>query len=616
MPSVRGAARGVRKLLLNQLKSYILFSVGVAVGEWIRHHGMKLLHRHKRQEGEQRSSSLKEPGRTFAVVTTAALPWRTGTSMNPMLRAAHLAADPTRKVLLVVPWVEPEQQALIFPPGVTFETREQQAEFILKEARQRTSLTHPFQVVFYAGKYFPSFGSIFPAEDIIAVIPQHERDVAILEEPEHLNWFNHSTRWSHAFPHVVGIMHTNYLAYVKEGQATGFLNAAAVYRVNRWMCRIHCDKVVKLSDAVQKLPHQVTCNVHGVAGVFLDIGRSKAHKPPAGQHRFSKGAYFIGKAIWGKGYRELINLGAEYEQAKPDPLVLDVIGSGEDLSAIQEYAASKALTWNWLGGKDHADPSMHDYQVFINPSTSDVVATTTAEALAMGKWVVVPDIACNAFFKQFRNCLTYKDGSGFIAAVDRALQKEPAPLSDSELRKLTWEAATERLLEVGSLSADEAPSAAEQRYTAALWRMWRSIVGFTALREALGMTSTTGLDEPELSESDTEEEQQQQKQQQQTPAAAAVTPTAAAPAGAAGAGPSLPPRRSQQQQQQQGASAASSGQSSAAAAAAAKAARAQAVQAELLQARSMGAPAGADWDEDWVTEPTGEALTSKSEPVL
>lgn len=52
--------------------------------------------------------------------------------------------------------------------------------------------------------------------------------------------------------------HTNYLAYVMEGQTTGFLNAAAVYRVNRWVCRIHCDKVIKLSDAVQKLPHQVS----------------------------------------------------------------------------------------------------------------------------------------------------------------------------------------------------------------------------------------------------------------------------------------------------------------------------------------------------------------------
>jgi len=55
--------------------------------------------------------------------------------MNPMLRAAHLASgDSSRKVLLVVPWVEVEQQPLIYPHGMTFDTREQQAEYILKGA--------------------------------------------------------------------------------------------------------------------------------------------------------------------------------------------------------------------------------------------------------------------------------------------------------------------------------------------------------------------------------------------------------------------------------------------------------------------------------------------------
>lgn len=52
----------------------------------------------------------------------------------------------------------------------------------------------------------------------------------------------------------------------------------------------------------------------------------------------------------------------------------------------------------------------------------------------MGKWVVVQDIACNAFFKQFKNCLVYGDAAGFVSAVDRALLNEPTPMSDLELK--------------------------------------------------------------------------------------------------------------------------------------------------------------------------------------
>lgn len=52
-------------------------------------------------------------------------------------------------------------------------------------------------------------------------------------------------------------------------------------------CLVAVLQVVKLSDTVQSLPRQVTCNVHGVAQCFLDVGRDAAQQA-AGETRLCK----------------------------------------------------------------------------------------------------------------------------------------------------------------------------------------------------------------------------------------------------------------------------------------------------------------------------------------
>ncbi|CAK0858304.1 unnamed protein product [Prorocentrum cordatum] len=57
----------------------------------------------------------------FTILTTASLPWRTGTAVNPTLRAAYLARS-GREVTLVLPWLpDRAQQAMLYPEGLLFD---------------------------------------------------------------------------------------------------------------------------------------------------------------------------------------------------------------------------------------------------------------------------------------------------------------------------------------------------------------------------------------------------------------------------------------------------------------------------------------------------------------
>ena len=461
--------------------------------------------------------SLRDPGRSVAIVTTAALPWMTGTAVNPLLRAAYLARRGLHDVTLVIPWLAPAEQKLIHP-SVIFETPEEQGAYVRRWVKERCGFEPAMKLDFYPGRYATDKYSIIPVGDVSEYITDKKHDVAVLEEPEHLNWYHSGSRWSDKFDHVVGVVHTNYLEYARL-EKHGEMKEAAMRLINSWVSRVHCHKIIKLSDAVQDFPRSETVNVHGVSPVFLEVGRRKAtaaaqasaaeHDPDAAaaqamgrtvsnvlaslsarsQRReasrrakndasgsspekrppspeaihpsdevFNKGCYFLGKVVWGKGFHELLQRVEEHNSSADGakyPLEMDVFGSGEDFDAVTNKSREKGLPLTFRGRADHASDQMHDYKVFINPSLSDVVATTTAEALAMGKYVICAQHPSNAFFSTFPNCLTYDSPEQFSECVKRALSTDPAPLTSRDRYRLSWEAATDRFLDAAELGAEQ-----------------------------------------------------------------------------------------------------------------------------------------------------------------
>ncbi|KAL5565560.1 hypothetical protein UlMin_028724 [Ulmus minor] len=387
--------------------------------------------------------------RHIAIFTTASLPWMTGTAVNPLFRAAYLSKDGERKVTLVIPWLSSKDQELVYPNNIRFNSPAEHEAYVHQWVEERTGFKSGLSIRFYPGKFSRDNGSILAAGDISEIIPDEDADVAVLEEPEHLTWFHHGKRWKTKFCMVIGIVHTNYLEYVKR-EKNGRIKALLLKYVNTWVVGIYCHKVIRLSAATQDYPNSIICNVHGVNPKFLEIGKKKLEQQQNGNMAFTTGAYYIGKMIWSKGYKELLDL-LHVHQKELTGLEVDLYGSGEDSVQVQEAAKKLELAVQVHPGRDHADPIFHDYKVFLNPSTTDVVCTTTAEALAMGKIVVCANHPSNEFFKQFPNCRTYDNSNDFVKVTQKALAEEPAQLTDAQRHALSWEAATERFLRAADL---------------------------------------------------------------------------------------------------------------------------------------------------------------------
>jgi len=410
--------------------------------------------------------------RHVTVVTTASVPWMTGTAVNPLLRAAYLTQDRAPgMVTLLLPWVEEEDQRKVFPQGITFADEEEQRQHVLRwladEAHMPTA-AGKLRIRFYQGRYHREFGSIFSMGSVVSLLPDDETDICILEEPEHLNWFRFPEMgWLDKFNFVVGIIHTNYVVYA--GQEKGAWAVPFVWGLSQWMCRAYCNKVIKLSATLQTYApeKEVVCNVHGVRDTCFRIGREAELKG------FTRGAYFVGKHLWAKGFDHLFRLMKHYSTKGTGCFPIDLYGTGPDLESIQQRAKETGLPVTAKGFADHM--SLRDYKVFVNPSVTEVLCTTTAEALAMGKWVVCPKHPSNDFFAEFPSCLQYSTPDEFAAAIEWALTHDPPPLLPEVKRKLSWEAAMERLAEASLVHHEDSRRNARTRLDKILDAVYRQM---------------------------------------------------------------------------------------------------------------------------------------------
>jgi len=237
-----------------------------------------------------------------------------------------------------------------------------------------------------------------------------------------------------------------------------------------WMCRAHCHRIIKLSGTLGSFApeKELVENTHGVRQSFLDYGEALSDVLQSRNGRtdpiFAADAepkiYFIGKMLWSKGLASLMELIKYSEDSAGLKVDIDMYGGGPDLDEAKVRSEKLGVSMEFHGPIDHAALT-ETHKIFINPSTSEVLCTTVAEALAMGKFVVVPSHPSNDFFAQFPNCLTYANKEEFVGNLYFALTHSPEPLTSEYLHALSWKAATERLEAAGSISIEESEANTE-----------------------------------------------------------------------------------------------------------------------------------------------------------
>ena len=341
-------------------------------------------------------TDLSTPTFHITIVTTACLPWMTGTAVNPLLRASYLHQyrrdlhHNARPVTLLVPYLDRREDQVRVFGRYMFEDEEAQEGHVRAWLRDTAELPAAadsetgIRISFYAARQNEIENSIYSMGDITKQIPDGRADICLLEEPEHLNWYRAPGEgWTSKFRHVVGIIHTNYYVYALE-QPAAIIRAPGMKLLCSWMVRAHCHKAIKLSGTLGVFAEEkeIVENVHGVRESFLEVGR----KVSDGTIELPRDTvYFIGKMLWSKGLDNLLDLLAYADDKAGLRVRLDMYGNGPDKDAAERKAVETPGNVTFHGAIDHAELG-GTHKIFVNPSLSEVLCTTSAEALAMGEW--------------------------------------------------------------------------------------------------------------------------------------------------------------------------------------------------------------------------------------
>jgi digalactosyldiacylglycerol synthase len=119
------------------------------------------------------------------------------------------------------------------------------------------------------------------------------------------------------FRFVVGILHTNYGAYIRQyGMGTSLVTAPALNALSALVIKAYCHRVIRLSSTLTSFDSslEVTCNVHGVRSEFLDEPKPTTVTTTSSSKKNAP-VYFVGKLIWAKGFDKVLEVQELFHEA-------------------------------------------------------------------------------------------------------------------------------------------------------------------------------------------------------------------------------------------------------------------------------------------------------------